>query len=324
MELKKCLLTNNDCYKKAQKITPAGIVVHSTGANNPSLKRYIQPDDGLLGKNTYNNHWNKSGVGKCVHAFIGKDINKEVQVYQTLPFDYAAWGVGNGSKGSYNYKPAYIQFEICEDSLKDEVYFNRAFEVAAEFCAYLCNKYNLKVENIVSHAESHKRGYGSNHGDCDNWLKNFGKNMDWFRGEVEKKLGKTTETSTTEQTKVVGKAVNYLVKIASPDGSLNVRKEPDAKSAITAVVKNGEVFTIVRESKGWGKLKSGAGWISLNYTKPQTKKTTTTQPKKKSNKEVAKEVIKGQWGDGKERKKRLTEAGYDVAAVQKEVNKLLK
>ena len=35
MEIKKCFLTQNDCYKTAQKITPKGIVVHSTGANNP-------------------------------------------------------------------------------------------------------------------------------------------------------------------------------------------------------------------------------------------------------------------------------------------------
>ena len=52
MELKKCILTKNNCYKKGQKINPKGIVVHSTGANNPNLKRYVQPDDGLLGKNT--------------------------------------------------------------------------------------------------------------------------------------------------------------------------------------------------------------------------------------------------------------------------------
>lgn len=33
--------TKNDCYKAARKMKPAGIVVHSTGANNPYLKRYV-------------------------------------------------------------------------------------------------------------------------------------------------------------------------------------------------------------------------------------------------------------------------------------------
>ena len=188
MELKKCILTKNDCYKKGQKINPNGIVVHSTGANNPNLKRYIQPDDGSLGKNTNNNDWNRSGISKCVHAFIGKDKNGDVQVYQTLPFNYACWGVGSGSKGSYNYNPAYIQFEICEDDLTNEDYFTKAFDLAAEFCAYLCNEYNLSIDNIVSHHEAHEKGYGSNHSDCDHWLKKFDKTMDDFRNDVRTKM----------------------------------------------------------------------------------------------------------------------------------------
>ena len=195
MEIKKCLLTKNDCYKAAQKITPKGIVVHSTGANNSSLKRYVQPDDGLLGVNKYNNDWNRSGLDVCVHAFIGKDKNGVVRVYQTLPFNYACWGVGKGSKGSYNYNPAYIQFEICEDGLTDKDYFEKAFNNAIEFCAYLCKEYKLSVDNIVSHKEAHSKGYGSNHGDCDHWLKKFGKDMNWFRAEVKAKLNTTTTTT---------------------------------------------------------------------------------------------------------------------------------
>ena len=38
---------------------------------------------------------------------------------------------------------------------------------------------------------------------------------------------------------------------------------------------------------------------------------------------LAKEVIRGDWGNGAERKQRLTAAGYDYAAVQKRVNELL-
>ena len=40
--------------------------------------------------------------------------------------------------------------------------------------------------------------------------------------------------------------------------------------------------------------------------------------------ELAREVIKGLWGNGSDRKKRLTNAGYDYSAVQKRVNELLK
>ncbi len=47
-------------------------------------------------------------------------------------------------------------------------------------------------------------------------------------------------------------------------------------------------------------------------------------PQKKTNQQLANEVIKGIWGNGKERKQKLTAAGYDYSAVQKLVNKMLK
>lgn len=49
----------------------------------------------------------------------------------------------------------------------------------------------------------------------------------------------------------------------------------------------------------------------------------TPAPASKSIDEIAKEVIAGKWGNGQERKDRLTAAGYDYNAVQKRVNELL-
>ena len=43
----------------------------------------------------------------------------------------------------------------------------------------------------------------------------------------------------------------------------------------------------------------------------------------KSNLEVAKEVLEGKWGNGADRKKKLTEAGYNYQDVQGIVNALL-
>ena len=45
---------------------------------------------------------------------------------------------------------------------------------------------------------------------------------------------------------------------------------------------------------------------------------------KKSNKEIAKEVIAGKWGNGETRKKKLEAAGYNYNTVQKRVNQMLK
>ena len=61
--------------------------------------------------------------------------------------------------------------------------------------------------------------------------------------------------------------VNTSFKVKINTAVLNVRKEPNASSRIVTQVRSGEVFTIVEERNGWGKLKSGAGWISLYYTK---------------------------------------------------------
>lgn len=47
------------------------------------------------------------------------------------------------------------------------------------------------------------------------------------------------------------------------------------------------------------------------------------EPPKKSVDEIAKEVIAGKWGNGQERKDRLTAAGYDYAAIQSAVNRIL-
>ncbi len=50
----------------------------------------------------------------------------------------------------------------------------------------------------------------------------------------------------------------------------------------------------------------------------------STQTSKKSVTEVAKEVLAGKWGNGADRKKRLTEAGYNYSEVQAKVNELCK
>lgn len=56
----------------------------------------------------------------------------------------------------------------------------------------------------------------------------------------------------------------YKVKITAY--VLNVRKGPSTTFSITTTVRRGDVYTIVEEKGNWGKLKSGAGWINLQYT----------------------------------------------------------
>lgn len=188
MEIYRVYQTLNPSYTRNRAINPVGILVHSTGANNPNCKRYVDAEE-YLGKNQYGNHWNKATATKSVHAFIGYDKDKNVVVAQTLPYDRACWGAGKGSKGSANYNPqAHLQFEICQSSSTDSEYYWKAIAVAEEYCAHLCQLFDWTVDNITSHKEAHRDGYASNHGDPQSWMKNFGDDMDQFRARVAARL----------------------------------------------------------------------------------------------------------------------------------------
>ncbi len=71
-----------------------------------------------------------------------------------------------------------------------------------------------------------------------------------------------------------------------------------------------------------------AGFTDAFIATSKTEKTVETPvestPALKSVDEIAKEVIQGKWGNGTDRKNRLTEAGYNYSAVQSRVNELLK
>lgn len=65
-------------------------------------------------------------------------------------------------------------------------------------------------------------------------------------------------------------ATSYLVKVTTD--VLNIRKGPGTNYGTNGDIRDKGVYTIVAESDGpgaskWGKLKSGAGWISLDYAK---------------------------------------------------------
>lgn len=65
-----------------------------------------------------------------------------------------------------------------------------------------------------------------------------------------------------EAPKVEPKTIKVKVDVSA----LNIRKEPTTASSIVGKVSEGEVFTITEVQGKWGKLKSGLGWIYLDYT----------------------------------------------------------
>ena len=412
-----CMMTQSTCYKGTSKMAVKGVLWHSTGVNNPTLKRYVQPSDNapdkaemlkLLGTNSNKNDWNHATVQAGLNCWIGKLADGTVTTVQTMPWDYKPWGCGAGAKGSCN--NGWIQFEICEDGLTDKVYFDKVYKEACEITAYLCDMYGIdpkgtvnvngvEVPTILCHADSHKLGLGSNHGDVNHWFPKHGKSMADAREDVAKLMKATSSAVKPQQPKeeekkeepaelyrvrktwedaksqigaysklenakdacdkagaeykvfdskgnliypkkqneivykvgdeikllsnatyVTGKAIPkwvfssklyvrgiyengnivfstqktrditgvvssnyvipynvnekesaieifkpYIVKITTD--VLNVRAGAGTQYKITTQVKRNCLFTIVAEKGNWGKLKSGAGWICLDYTK---------------------------------------------------------
>ena len=220
MNLHKVLATKNYCYTDLGKMTKVlGIMVHSTGCNNPNLRRYVAPDDGLLGTPSSVN-WNQRVInGKVqklgVHAFIGKLKDGTVATYQVQEWDHKCYHCGVGTSGKSG-NSNYISFEICEDNLKNEDYFNAVYQEAVELCAYLCEKFGFDpLKNIVCHSEAYRKGFASNHSDVEHWFKRYGKTMNQFRLDVAEEV----EDNNMTQEKFNAVMDNYLAEVDNRPGS---------------------------------------------------------------------------------------------------------
>lgn len=311
----------NPCYKAGKKITVKGLMLHSVGCPQPRASVFI-------------GNWNRVDFDSaCVHAFID---GNDGTVYQTLPWEHRGWHGGGGSNNTHigveMCEPACIKYTggssfTCSDKATARAVTKRTYESAVELFAMLCKEYGLNPIAdgvIVSHAEGHKIGIASNHGDPEHLWKGLGMGytMNGFRQDVKAAMAQMTEkedvpteklyrvrktwgdkkgqkgaykvlknakacadknagysvfdwngkvvytpkkSSETEQ-----KKVSYRVRVSIPN--LNIRKGPGTDYDKTGKYTGVGVFTIVAEADGkgadkWGKLKSNAGWISLDYAK---------------------------------------------------------
>lgn len=253
MKIIQSILTKNPCYTVGKKITVKGLMLHSVGCPQPSATVFIK-------------NWNRADYDRaCVHAFID-GINGNV--YQTLPWNHRGWHGGGKCNDTHigveMCEPACIKYTggstfTCSDKATARAVAQRTYDTAVVLFARLCKQYDLNpLTDIISHKEGASKGIASNHGDPEHLWKQLGMGytMNTFRKAVHAVMGGSTNAS-------------YMVKIAAE--TLNVRKGAGTDHPIVTTVRKGEIFTIVGESvKGstkWGKLKSGAGWISLKYTK---------------------------------------------------------
>lgn len=272
---------DSDCYRSGTRQTSRGVQVHSTGANNPNLRRYVQPDDGRLGRNTNGNSHNRPGVDVCASAYIGKLADGTVAVYQTLPWDMRCWISGKGKNGNAN-RLGYIGFEICEDDRTDLIYFDQAvMDAAVNLTAHLCQIIGVRPDDaleryaegdalaVMDHSELAARGLASNHADITHWLRVFGKRMNDFRREVQTAMDEGVEVTYIDaEGKEEWIEMDKEMEVyASNGGYTNLRELPDTESVALEKLRNGDIVRVSAMTGVWSKVEHGdvIGYIMTQF-----------------------------------------------------------
>lgn len=153
---------------------------------------------------------------------------------------------------------------------------DRTKENAAYLCAFLCKMLGIGASGVDSYVLRHYDVTGKN---CPAQMVSNPTEWQAFKNKVKGILGGSASTGgqhTAQPT--TDNVASYRVKITAD--VLNVRVGPGTDYGVATQVKQGEVYTIVGEVRNgnttWGKLKSGAGYISLGYTEKLAGTTTNT------------------------------------------------
>lgn len=202
---------------------------------------YEMKKQGIVVHNTANNASAMAEVSYMLGnnnkvSFHGAIDDKRVVL--GLPFERNSFSCGDGKNGKGN--RTQISLEICYSKSGGER-FEKAEKLAAEYIAHLLKKYNWGIDKVSKHQDYSKKYCPHRTLDLgwNRFLKMIEANMESFK--------------------------SYKVKVNTP--VLNVRAGAGTSYKVNATIKKNEIYTIVEEKNGWGKLKSGAGWIKLSYTK---------------------------------------------------------
>ena len=257
------------------------------------------------------------------------------EIIQGIDFNRNAWHAGDGGSGRGNRKA--IAIEICYSKSGGER-FAKAQENAAEYIASLLKERNWGIEKVKKHQD-----YSGKH--CPHrTLDEYG--WDFFINLVKKYMGSTaTETEMYRVRKTWNDASSQIGAYTVLDNAIKNCKEgyfvfdsngviiyPIKETPVEPVKKSVEEIAAEVMAGKWGNgdarkqalIEAGYDYavIQVAVNKLVEGNQTTPTPVKKSNAEIAKEVLDGKWGNGDDRKNRLIAAGYNYADVQAEVNKL--
>lgn len=253
--------------------TPKYVVVHNT-ANDASAKNEV----------SYHNSNNNQ-----VSYHIAVD---DIEAIQCVDFGRNVWACGDGANGQGNRYG--ISVEICYSKSGGSKY-TQAEENAVYVVARLLYQYNLGISALKQHADFANKNCPHRIRDEKRWGGFVGR-VQWVldeikKGNVDKALASGTtstkqpapSTNTSTNTGSTSSSLtgsNFTVRIKCDE--LTIRQSASFTSKAVGVVKKGEVYTIVETSNGLGRLKSGAGWISMGTAyveKTGTATATATAPK---------------------------------------------
>ena len=189
----------------------------------------------------------------------------DTYVIQGIPFNRNAWHAGDGSSGLGNRYG--IAVEICYSKSGGSKY-TAAEENAVYVMARLLYQYDLGIDALKQHADFSAKNCPHRIRDEGRWnsvksrvatVLNAIKN-----GQCSANLSSGTTTISSSDSPGESPSLpesNFTVKVICDE--LNIRKEASFTSQVVGTVKKGDVYTIVEVSNGLGRLKSGAGWISM-------------------------------------------------------------
>lgn len=260
MKIVQSILTNNDCYKTGKKITVKGLMLHSVGCSQPSASVFIK-------------NWNKSGVEKCVHAFIDGNTG---DVYQTLPWNHRGWHGGGKCNDTHigveMCEPACIKYTggatfTCSDLNTARAVAQRTYDTAVQLFAHLCKQYNLDpLTDIISHKEGGTKGIASRHSDPEHlWNQlGMGYTMSLFRKAVKSAMSGTDVLYRVQvgvySKKSNGEAMLEKLKKAGFDGVIvAVEKTSVTKPEVTFAV--GDKVKLSSDATVYGKTTKFSPWV---------------------------------------------------------------
>ena len=162
-----------------------------------------------------------------------------------------------------------INIEICNEkvnknSYKDtdtDWYFtDAALKNAVALTKFLMEQYNIDIDHVIMHHEVN----GKN---CPYmWSKNeasLSGYYDFINRVKNAEVVITSKINNNNNNNSSNSFNPYLVRIAV--SALNIRDGAGVEYKINDTIRDKNLYTIVEEKNGWGKLKSGIGWINLKY-----------------------------------------------------------